>query len=112
LEHLGLDNFRARTHSLAKYARERLVELIGLAPRVPDSDQWYGSMASVPLPPGDARALQARLWHEHHIEVPVIDHNDERSIRVSCHLYNNQQQIDLLIESLQTQLKLERSSPS
>ncbi|HEY2148663.1 MAG TPA: aminotransferase class V-fold PLP-dependent enzyme, partial [Pirellulales bacterium] len=30
LEHVGLENFRARTHWLAQYARRRLVELTGL----------------------------------------------------------------------------------
>jgi isopenicillin-N epimerase len=50
LEEVGLDNFRARTHWLAQYARRRLVELTGLAPLVPDDSAWYGSMAHVPLP--------------------------------------------------------------
>ncbi|HEX2475373.1 MAG TPA: aminotransferase class V-fold PLP-dependent enzyme, partial [Lacipirellulaceae bacterium] len=70
LERVGLAKFRARTHCLARYARQRLVELIGLRPHVPDCNEWYGSMASVPLPPGDARALQNALWQKHGIEVP------------------------------------------
>jgi isopenicillin-N epimerase len=110
LEKVGLDNFRARTHGLARYARERLVTSVGRQTHVPDSDQWYGSMASVPLPPGDARGLQARLWQEHHIEVPIVDHNGERSIRVSCHLYNSQEQIDLLNAALESELRRELAS--
>jgi len=110
LEQVGLDNFRARTHSLARYARKRLVESVGREPHVPDSNEWYGSMASVPLPPGDARGLQARLWQEHHIEVPIIEHNGERSIRVSCHLYNCRSQIDLLVTAVESELSRERSS--
>jgi isopenicillin-N epimerase len=51
LEGIGLDAFRARTHWLARYARQRLVELTGLEPIVPDDPVWYGSMAHVPLPP-------------------------------------------------------------
>ncbi len=100
LEQLGLAKFRARTHFLARYARERLVELIGLRPHVPDSEEWYGSMASVPLPPGDARALQNELWQKHGIEVPVVEHNGERSIRVSCHLYNKRSELDALVDAL------------
>jgi isopenicillin-N epimerase len=100
LEQLGLAKFRARTHFLARYARERLVELIGLRPHVPDSEEWYGSMASVPLPPGDARALQNALWQKHGIEVPVVEHNGERSIRVSCHLYNKRSELDALVDAL------------
>jgi isopenicillin-N epimerase len=104
LERVGLENFRARTHHLARYARQRLVELIGLEPQIPDSAQWYGSMVSVPLPPGDARALQKDLWQDHGIEVPVIDHNGGRSIRVSCHLYNSRSDIDILVTALSSLL--------
>ena len=52
LRSVGEERFRARTHALAHYARQRLVELTGLEPIVPDSPDWYGSMALVPLPPG------------------------------------------------------------
>jgi isopenicillin-N epimerase len=105
LERVGLDAFRARTHYLARYARQRLVELIGLAPQVPDSEEWYGSMESVPLPPGDARSLQNELWQKHGIEVPVVEHNGRRSIRVSCHLYNSRSDIDLLVDALSAILR-------
>jgi isopenicillin-N epimerase len=100
LERVGLAKFRARTHCLARYARQRLVELIRHLPHVPDSEEWYGSMASVPLPPGDARALQNALWQKHGIEVPIVEHNGERSIRVSCHLYNKRNDVDVLIDAL------------
>ena len=100
LEQLGLDKFRARTHYLAQYARQSLIELTGLEPRIPDSRQWYGSMASVPLPPGDAADLQRSLWQQHRIEAPIMEHNGERSIRVSCHLYNTCRDINLLVEAL------------
>jgi isopenicillin-N epimerase len=107
LERVGLAKFRARTHFLARYARHRLVELTGLPPHLPDSDEWYASMSSVPLPPGNARALQNELWQRHGIEVPVVEHNGERSIRVSCHLYNRRRDVDLLVEALGGLLRAE-----
>ena len=100
MREIGLDRFRERTHHLAKYARARLVELTGQKPIVPDSSQWYGSMAQVPLPPGDAAALQRRLWSDNGIEVPIITWNDRRWIRVSCHMYNTREDIDLLVHAL------------
>ncbi len=100
LEQVGLPAFRARTHELARYARRRLVELTGLTPIVPDSAAWYGSMAHVPLPPGDAPQLQRTLWERHKIEVPIVAWNGGRYIRVSCHLYNNTTHIDRLIDAL------------
>jgi len=106
LEHqVGLSAFRDRTHSLVRYARERIVDLTGRAPSTPDSEHWYGSMVSLPLPPGDASALQKMLWQDHRIEVPIVEHNGQRSIRVSCHLYNRRADINLLVENLKVALR-------
>ncbi|MFM2095877.1 MAG: Isopenicillin epimerase [Planctomycetota bacterium] len=107
LRHVGLDHFRETTHALARVARHQIVELTGLAPMVPDDLAWYGSMAHVPLPPGDHQVLQQSLWNQHRIEVPVIRFNEGRYIRVSCHLYNSQRDIDYLLNALRTQLAQE-----
>ncbi len=107
LTEVGPEAFRARTHYLAQYARERLVELTGNAPLVPDRAEWYGSMALVPLPPGDTRSLQQALWQRHGIEVPIIDFAGRRLIRVSCHLYNRKADVDLLISALRELLSEE-----
>ncbi len=97
---VGLANFRARTHYLARLARELISELTGLPETTPDSPQWYGSMVNVALPPGDAFELQQKLWQEHQIEVPIIDHLEQRSIRVSCHLYNCASEVEKLVQCL------------
>lgn len=109
LEQVGLDRFRRHTHALAQYARQRLVELTGQTPIVPDSPDWYGCMAHVPLPPGDAAALQHQLWAEDGIEVPIVSWNDRRWIRVSCHLYNTRQEIDRLGEAVRKRMRDEGS---
>jgi isopenicillin-N epimerase len=85
---------------------------------VPDDPAWYGSMAHVPLPPqvaGTLRVpssersdegcpvsnpLQHTIWRELGIEVPIVEFRGMRYIRVSCHLYNNTQQIDRLVSGL------------
>jgi len=108
LQRVGLSAFRARSHDLAREARRRLVALTGLQPPTPDSDQWYGSMVSVPLPPGDAAVLQRRLWERHHIEVPIVAHQGHRSIRVSCHLYNSRGDVDALVHALDELLRQEK----
>ena len=107
LQRAGVDQFRMRSHALAKYARERIVEFTGLEPPTPDSHEWYGSMVSVPLPPGDNAALQKKLWQKHHIETPVVDRSGQRSIRVSCHLYTSVDDIDALLRALETLLQAE-----
>ena len=95
-----MEQFRARSHHLAQCARAQLVELTGLEPIVPDSRDWYGSMAHVPLPQVDALRLQQALWNEYGIEVPVVDWGGRQYVRVSCHLYNTRQQIDKLAVAL------------
>lgn len=100
---VGLDNFRRGTHALACYARGQLLGLMkngASEPLVPNDPAWYGSMAHVPLPPGDKYALQNELWMRYGIEVPIVEFAGRRFIRVSCHLYNTPQQIDRLSESL------------
>lgn len=105
---IGLKRFREQTHALAKYARSRLLEFTERAPLSIDSDQWYGSMITVPfdpglspdLRPGEPHPLQKWLATEHGFEVPVFDWHGEWYLRVSCHLYNSPEQIDRLIELL------------
>jgi outer membrane protein assembly factor BamB len=96
---VGADAFRARTHHLARYARQRLVELLGTTPLVPDDPVWYASMANVPLPAGFPEDLQLRLWREHGIEVPIMRWSSERFNRVSCHLYTRTAHIDHLVQA-------------
>jgi isopenicillin-N epimerase len=102
---LGQAAFAERAHQLAQYARQRLVELTQLDPIVPDDPAWYVAMAHVPLPPGDRRGLQDALWREYGIEVPIVQWNGRRFIRVSCHLYNTREQVDRLVEALHELLR-------
>jgi len=102
---VGWDTFRRRTHWLAQYARHRLAEVAGREPLTPDSYRWYGSMAHVPLGPGDGASLQKVLWEKYGIEVPIIEFGGTRFIRVSCHLYNTQQEIDRLVDAMRDLLR-------
>lgn len=104
LRQVGEEAFRERTHALAQYARARLTELTGLEPPLADSPQWYGSMTLAPLPPVNAQHLQYDLWHEHGIEVPIIDFGGQVYARVSCHLYNTPRQIRTLVAALRKHL--------
>ncbi|MFK7767351.1 MAG: aminotransferase class V-fold PLP-dependent enzyme [Mariniblastus sp.] len=97
---IGLENFRNRAYWLARYAEEQLCELFQTAPIGTRDQGWYGTMAHVPMPPGDWSSLQKRLWDEVGIEVMVISFKEHWYVRVSCHLYNNTTQIDTLLKAL------------
>lgn len=100
LENAGPEAFRSRTHFLARYARQALLEFADRAPLVPDDTTWYGSMAHAPLPDLNAQQLQQSLWQRFGIEVPIIEWSGCCWIRVSCHLYTRQSDIDLLVRAL------------
>lgn len=101
MESQGLEAFRRTTHELARYARTQLEALGGRAALVPESPEWYGSMIAAPLSPGPGRPLQDALWREHAIEVPLVEWGGMRLVRVSCHLYNDHEQIDRLVAALE-----------
>ena len=113
LKDSGIEDFRHRTHALAAYARERIVELTGLTPPWPDDPAWYASMVAVPLPlaadqpPAGVQRdpLQHRLWERHRLEVPIIHWRGHRLLRTSCHLYNTKAEIDFLVDVLREELK-------
>jgi isopenicillin-N epimerase len=73
---------------LALAARDLLVDHLGIDPPAPDD--MIGSMAAVPLPPGDD-CLGRRLAERHRIEVPVFPwpRAPHRLIRVSAQLHND-----------------------
>ena len=106
------DKERLRCHEIAQYARERIHDLVGatgLAPLphlCPDSTEWYMQMVTLPLPPCDAGAfgrtpLQARLYDEYHIEVPIVVWHNQPYVRVSIQAYNSREDVERLVEALQ-----------
>jgi isopenicillin-N epimerase len=100
LESLGMAEFRGHTHALAQQAGQRIGELTGLDPLVPDSRQWYGSMIALPLPDGEAPPLQCALWERYSVEIPVIAWHGRRLIRPSCHLYTQPEELEQLAAAL------------
>lgn len=100
LEAVGLDNFRARSRYLASYTESALGELFLTKPIADRNQGFYASMAHVPLPQGEWSELQYRLKQEIGAEVVINRCGDQDFLRVSCHLYNNTRQIDLLTKSL------------
>ncbi|WP_425618987.1 aminotransferase class V-fold PLP-dependent enzyme [Anatilimnocola sp. NA78] len=104
IEQIGLTTFRDHAHTLARYAREQLVALTGQQPIIPDDPAWYCSMAHVPITPGTRQPLMEQLFQQFHIEVPIVEWNGNRYVRVSCHLYNHRDQIDELVRALKVLL--------
>jgi isopenicillin-N epimerase len=100
-----------RNRALALEGRNLLCQTLQIALPCPDAN--IGSMASVPLPPGQAEKvpssplyispLQDQLLARHRIEVPVIPWPtpDQRLLRISAQLYNKREDYQLLAKALQ-----------
>ncbi|HLJ09760.1 MAG TPA: aminotransferase class V-fold PLP-dependent enzyme, partial [Planctomycetaceae bacterium] len=103
----GVAVFRTRSSALARYARSKIAPLLQSEPLGKEGSGWYGPMISFPLPnrfgevpPGHIHPLQAALWERHKIETLVANRNGQRHLRVSCHLYNDESDIDRLAAAL------------
>ncbi|HEY2840886.1 MAG TPA: aminotransferase class V-fold PLP-dependent enzyme [Pirellulales bacterium] len=105
LERIGVEAFRQRSHYLAQMARQTISDWTGQAPLCPDDTAWYASMASLPLPPGEAMPLQDALWQRHRIEVPIFEWLGQRLVRVSCQMYTSPSDIERLSCALQSLLE-------
>jgi isopenicillin-N epimerase len=92
---------RARCHELARQARQRLADLTGLPPIVPDSTDWFAQMIAAHLPTDDPETLKTRLYDEYRVEVPMGKFHDVSRVRVSFQGYNDQSDLDALVEGLQ-----------
>jgi isopenicillin-N epimerase len=92
---------RAACRALLVETLRRVEALTGLAPVCPDSPDWFTQLATTPLPDGvDADALKRRLWDEFRVEVPVMQWNGRKLLRLSVQAYNTEADADRLIEAL------------
>jgi len=110
LESIGVEAFRRRTHYLAQRARREIEALTGLSPVAPDDVRWYGSMTALPVPADDGPRLQAALWEQFQIEVPVFEWHGRRMVRVSCQMYTAPRDIERLVQALGRLLSLPAAS--
>jgi len=101
LEEVGLEAFRARTFHLAQYGLDKMLEVTGSQPLTPRTREWSGSMSLAPLPPCDTRQLRNKLIDLANIESQPVDLNGRQFLRLSCHLYTQKHEIDLLASTLQ-----------
>ncbi len=98
------DRVRDACHTLAVEAERRICALTGL-PSLYSSDAWFAQMFAARLPvETDIVALKSRLYEDFRVEVPLIEWNGHKLIRVSVQGYNTHQDIDSLLLALKSSL--------
>ncbi len=91
---------RQRCHGLLIQAIDRICKLTGL-PTVYESNDKFRQMGIAPLPSiADVRAFKARLYDTFQVEVPIIEWGKRPYIRISVQGYNDQSDIDKLVDAL------------
>jgi len=94
---------RKNCHSLAVQTRHRLNSLTGLNPICPEN--WFHQMFTSFLPKEtDIERLNQNLYERFRIEVPIISWNGQNMIRVSLQGYNDKNDADYLLESIENLL--------
>ncbi len=95
----GWAELRRRNHELALTGRDQLLAALRTAAPVPDD--MLGSMAVVPLPPGDADAMRSRLA-ELGFEVPItsLPGYQRPWLRISAQAYNSLEDYTRLAEAV------------
>ena len=95
------DEVRESCHQLAAYAQNRICELTGLAPIHPQIDNWFYQLVAAPLPTDtDTLILKERLYNDYRVEIPLINWNGNKLIRVSIQGYNTRRDVNALIQAL------------
>ena len=99
--------FRELSANLVNDVRRKITAITQLEPIGTGLHPWYGTMITLPLPQhveetphGHMHPLQAALWEQFQVEVPIVNWNGRRHIRVSCHLYNQTREIDVLADAV------------
>ena len=99
------DEVRVRCHELARQARDRINAMTGLDPICPDSTDWFAQMAAIRIPTDDPLTLKTRLYDEYRVEVPMgTFHDGSSTVRVSFQGYNDENDLDALVEGLKALL--------
>lgn len=95
------ERVRDACHQLAQNAQKRICGLTGLPPLHPLEGDWFRQMFAAPLPAKtDVAALKTRLYDEYRIEVPIIEWNGNKLIRVSVQGYNTEEDVGALYNAL------------
>lgn len=96
------DLVRQNCHALLHQALQRICDLVQMEPLYPLDSNLYHQMGIAPLPLNtDLAALKARLYDEYRVEVPMIDWNGRKFVRVSVQGYNTPTDLDALCAGLQ-----------
>jgi isopenicillin-N epimerase len=98
------DHVRIDCHEMVCDVQKKICGLTGLAP-LNCNDYLFGQFVSIPLPDNtDIIKLKDKLYKKYRIEVPLIQWNERKLLRVSIQGYNTKRDANALVKGLQSLL--------
>jgi isopenicillin-N epimerase len=95
------EQVRLACHELLSKAIMEICELVGMEPLYPIDSGFYYQMGIAPLPQTtDIEKLKGFLYNEHRVEVPMIEWNGQKFIRISVQGYNTEEDLTALHNGL------------
>jgi isopenicillin-N epimerase len=95
------EHLRQSCHTLLRNSIEKICTLFSLPPAYALDSDLYHQMGIAPLPlHTDLTLLKSNLYDEFRVEVPLIDWNGQKFLRISVQAYNSQSDLDALYEGL------------
>lgn len=99
------DKVRRECHELLSEAIRRICDLTGLPSSYPLDSDNFAQMGIAPLPPSaDLVVLKTRLYDDFRVEAPLTEWEGQKFIRVSVQAYNDQRDIDAMLDALKVLL--------
>jgi isopenicillin-N epimerase len=99
------ETVRQGCHTLLRQTIRRLCELTGLPPVYPLESTFYRQMGIAPLPPEvDLIAWRTHLQVDYRIEIPVIEWNKQKFLRISVQGYNTPEDLEALEKAVRALL--------
>jgi len=99
------DQVRRECHDLLGQTIARICHLTSLPLPYPIDSDLYGQMGVAPLPAtSDLVTLKYLLYDEFRVEVPLIEWEGRKFVRVSVQGYNDQSDMDALLAALESLL--------
>lgn len=97
---IGIENIVTRSRELISHFRMRIAQMPEIEILTPEDLNSSASIVTIRLKGKDNLAIGKRLREEKNIRVRGIYENDLNGLRISFAIYNNQKEIDFLVDNL------------
>jgi isopenicillin-N epimerase len=93
---------QAECNRMLRATKERLEDLFDMPPLCPDNGEWFVQMSACWVRHDNPEQLKQRLIDEFNVEIPVVGRNGQPGVRISVQAYNTQDDLDALVNALET----------